>query len=151
MERIRLELQIYPFQIDYMRHVSNIVYVQWMEVGRCLLLEAAGLPIAQTGGQGFVPVLVETQISYKKPLRLGDSVLAEVWLSELSQASAWMDFAFRNGAGEVAATGRQRGLFVDLESGRPRRMPPEDRARFERFLAAKEDPASAFGPRAADA
>lgn len=134
MERIRYELQIYPFQIDFMRHVSNIVYIQWMEVGRCLLLDAVGLSIAQTGTQGFVPVLVETHISYKKPLRLGDRVVAEIWLSELSQASAWMDFTFHNGAGEVAATGRQRGLFVDLESGRPRRMPAEDRARFERFL-----------------
>jgi acyl-CoA thioester hydrolase len=139
MERIRYELQIYPFQIDFMRHVSNIVYIQWMEVGRCLLLDAVGLPVSQTGERGFVPVLVETMISYKKPLRLGDRVHAEVWLSELSQASAWMDFQFENGAGEMAATGRQRGLFIDLESGRPRRMPADDRARFERFLAVREN------------
>jgi acyl-CoA thioester hydrolase len=138
MERLRYELQVYPYQIDYMRHVSNIVYIQWMEVGRCLLLDAVGLPIAETGARGYVPVLVETAISYKRPLRLGDRVQAEVWLSELSQASAWMDFRFENGDGDLAASGRQRGLFVDLESGRPRRIPPEDRARFEQFLAKPE-------------
>jgi acyl-CoA thioester hydrolase len=139
MERLRYELQVYPFQIDFMRHVSNIVYIQWMEVGRCLLLDAVGLPIAQTGESGFVPVLVETVISYKKPLRLGDRVQAEVWLSELSLASAWMEFRFENGVGELAATGGQRGLFIDLESGRPRRMSAEDRARFEPFLAKPEN------------
>jgi acyl-CoA thioester hydrolase len=139
MERLRYDLQVYPFQIDFMRHVSNIVYIQWMEVGRCLLLDAVGLPIAQTGESGFVPVLVETVISYKKPLRLGDRVQAEVWLSELSLASAWMEFRFENGAGELAATGRQRGLFIDMESGRPRRMSAEDRARFEPFLAEPEN------------
>jgi acyl-CoA thioester hydrolase len=64
MERLRYELQVYPFQIDFMRHVSNIVYIQWMEVGRCLLLDAVGLPIAQTGESGFVPVLVETRGSF---------------------------------------------------------------------------------------
>jgi acyl-CoA thioester hydrolase len=146
MERIHYELPIYPFQIDFMRHVSNIVYIQWMEVGRCLLLDAVGLSVAQTGEQGFVPALVETQISYKKPLRLGDRVLAQVWLSELSQASAWMDFEFRNGANEMAATGRQRGLFIDSESGRPRRMSPEDRARFVRFLDDGAGPASVRAP-----
>jgi hypothetical protein len=31
-----------------------------------------------------------------KPLRLGDRVQAEVWLSELSLASAWMEFRFEN-------------------------------------------------------
>jgi acyl-CoA thioester hydrolase len=80
-------------------------------------------------------VLVETVINYKKPLRLSDQVRAEIWLSELSQASAWMDFQFMNWKGEVAASGRQRGLFVDVESGRPRRMPAEERARYRRLEA----------------
>jgi acyl-CoA thioester hydrolase len=141
MERLRYELQIYPFQIDVMRHVSNIVYIQWMEIGRCLLLEAVGMPISEITDRGFGPVLVETVINYKKPLRLNDQVHAEVWLSELSQASAWMDFQFMNGKGEVAASGRQRGLFIDLESGRPRRMPAEERTQFERYLAISKDPA----------
>jgi hypothetical protein len=35
---------------------------------------------------GFDPVLVETVINYKKPLRRSDQVHAEIWLSELSQA-----------------------------------------------------------------
>jgi len=144
MERICYELSIYPFQIDFMRHVSNIVYIQWMEVGRCLLLDAVGLPVPQIAERGFVPVLVDTIISYKTPLRLGDRVRAEVWLSELSHASAWMEFRFENGAGEVAATGRQRGLFIDLESGRPRRMSSEDR--FERLLAAKGTPSDEQTP-----
>jgi acyl-CoA thioester hydrolase len=51
MERLRYELQIYPFQIDVMRHVSNIVYIQWMEIGRCLLLEAVGMPIVYRPGR----------------------------------------------------------------------------------------------------
>ena len=139
MERLSYELEIYPFQIDFMRHVSNIVYIQWMEVGRCILLDAVGLPVVQVGERGIVPVLAETTISYKKPLRLGDRVHAQIWLSELSQASAWMDFEFKNGAGDVAAIGRQRGLFVDLETGRPKRMAPEERARFERFLTVQEN------------
>ncbi|MGE0537232.1 MAG: acyl-CoA thioesterase [Pirellulales bacterium] len=134
VQTLEFEPPIYPFHIDFMRHVSNIAYVQWMEMGRCLLLDAVGMSVAQIAEQGFGPVLVETIVSYKKQLCLGDRVRAEIWLSELSNASAWLEFRFHNGNGDVAATGRQRGLFVDLASGRPRRLTPEDRARFEPFL-----------------
>jgi len=135
MQTILFEPPIYPFHIDFMRHVSNIVYIQWMEMGRCLLLDAVGMSMAQIAELGFGPILVETTITYKKQLRLGDQVQAEVWLSELSNASAWVEFRFRTGAGEMAANGRQRGAFVDLATGRPRRLSPDDRRRFEPYLA----------------
>jgi acyl-CoA thioester hydrolase len=134
MKKISYELPIYPFQIDFMHHVSNIVYVQWMEIGRCLLLDTVGMPVAQIAEQGFGPVLVESEIQYKKPLVLGDSVRAEIWISELAAASAWMELRFYNQAGELAATGRQRGVFVTIATGRPRRLSPEDRQRFEAYL-----------------
>ena len=92
------------------------------------------MSIAETDKQGFFPVLVETSISYKKPLTLGDQVHVELWISKLSHASAWMEFQFTNGPGEAVAQGRQRGLFVDSESGRPRRLAVEERLLFERYL-----------------
>jgi acyl-CoA thioester hydrolase len=135
VEKIQFEPAIYAFHIDFLRHVSNIVYIQWMEIGRSLLLDAVGMSVAQISEQGFGPVLVETAISYKEQLRLGDRVQAEVWLSELSNASAWMEFQFRTGAGKLAATGRQRGAFIDLATGRPRRLSAEERSRFLPYLA----------------
>lgn len=134
MPKIHYEPPVYPFHIDFMRHVSNIVYVQWMEVGRCLLMDAIGLPVEKLAEQGYGPVLVETNVSYKKPIVLGDEVRAEVWVAELANASAWMEFRFSKGDGELAAAGRQRGVFVDLATNRPRRLSPEDRARFEAYL-----------------
>ncbi len=134
MNKLKYSVSIYPFQIDFMHHVSNIVYIQWMEIGRCLLLDAVGMPVAQIAAQGFGPVLAETEIQYKKPLLLGDLVHAEIWISELAAASAWMEFRFYNQAGELAATGRQRGLFITIATGRPRRLTPEDRAHFEAYL-----------------
>ncbi len=37
--------KIYTYQIDFARHVSNIVYIQWMENGRLRLMEEMGFPI----------------------------------------------------------------------------------------------------------
>lgn len=143
MQKITFEPPIYPFDIDFMRHVSNLAYVRWMEVGRCLLLDAVDLSVAKIATQGFGPVLVQTNISYKRPLYLGDKVRAELWLSELSNASAWMEFRFHNGEGVLAATGRQCGLFVDLASGRPKRVEGEMRERFEAYLIKEPAPVGA--------
>lgn len=134
MQKITYEPPIETFHIDFMNHVSNIVYVQWMEVGRCLLLEAVGMPVDQLASQGFGPVLVDTEISYKQQLRLGDTVRAELWLSEVAKVSAWMEFRFHNGDDVLVARGRQRGLFMDLKSNRPRRLSDEERDKFETFL-----------------
>jgi acyl-CoA thioester hydrolase len=77
MPKLTYNLPIYTFQIDFARHVSNIVYVQWMEIGRLLLLKAVGRPVEQLVDTGAVPVLVETAISYERPLRMGDTARAE--------------------------------------------------------------------------
>ncbi len=135
MEKVVFKESIYTYQIDFAGHVSNIVYIQWMEVGRLKLLEAAGLPVHSIMEKsGILPMLVETKIQYKKPLFLGEQVRIEVWLSQLKNISAIMEFRFFNAKEELAATGQQRGLFVDLEKKRPHRLSEEYRACFEPFL-----------------
>lgn len=138
MNKVTFELSIYTFQIDFMKHVSNIVYIQWMEIGRTRLLEAIGMPVEKIAEQGFGPVLVESHIAYKKPLVIGDQVKVETWFSELAQASAWLEYRFYNGKGELAAIGRQRGIFVDMVTGKPRRLSPEERPRFSPYLIEAE-------------
>jgi len=134
MPKLDYELTAYPFHIDAMGHVNNTVYIQWMEIGRVHLLAAVGLPMSQIMQQGFGPVLVDTRISYKKPLFLGDTIAASIWVSKLKGASAEMSFEFRNQHNEVAAVGTQRGLFVNLSTQKPRRIDPEDRERFSSYL-----------------
>ena len=146
MPKLTYDLPIYTFQIDFARHVSNIVYVQWMEIGRLLLLKAVGRPVEQIAESGAVPILVETVISYKKPLRMGNTARGEVWISELTNASAWMEFRFYNGTGELAASGRQRGIFIDLESGRPKRLLDDERALFAPYVVRQEPTPSSQTP-----
>ena len=43
--QIEFTQPIYSFDIDSGQHVSNIVYINWLEIGRLRLLEAAGMPI----------------------------------------------------------------------------------------------------------
>jgi len=134
MAKITFTQPIYTFHIDFIGHVSNIVYVQWMEIGRHKLLEAIGLQEEKIAKSGFLPVLASTQISYIKPLYMGDHVRIEMWLSELRRASACVEFRFFNQQQELVAQGTQKGLFIDTQTQKPHRLSNEHRAMFEPYL-----------------
>ncbi|NMG20413.1 acyl-CoA thioesterase [Brasilonema bromeliae] len=139
MQKISLELEVYSFHIDFIGHVNNTVYIQWMEIGRTKLLEAVGMPTQEIFQQGFAPVLVQTNITYKLPLHLGDRVQVQMWISELKNASAIMQFRFYKEQETLAAEGWQKGLFVDTQTMRPRRLRPEERCLFAPYVHSTVD------------
>lgn len=134
MQKVTFEQEIHTFHIDFLGHVNNGVYVQWMEIGRTKLLEAAGLVTSEILKQSFAPLLVQTTITYKVPLYLGDRAHIEVWLSELRNATGVMQFRFHNTQGVLVAEGSQKGLFIDTKTLQPKRLRSEERALFLPFL-----------------
>lgn len=139
MKKISFELDVYSFHVDFLGHVNNIIYIQWMEIGRTKFLDAIGMPTHEILKQGFAPVLVHTSIAYKLPLYLGDRVQVEMWLSELRNASAVMQFRFYNSKQKLAAEGVQKGIFADTQTLRPRRLSPEERTSFIPYLDSNTD------------
>jgi len=134
MQKVSFDLEIHTFNIDFLGHVNNGVYVQWMEIGRTKLLEAVGLATHEILKQSFAPLLVQTTITYKVPLYLGDRVHVEVWLSELRNTTGIIQFRFYNGQQILVAEGYQRGLFVEIKTMLPRRLLPEERDLFLPYL-----------------
>ena len=130
---VELDLEIYTFDIDFAGHVSNITYLRWLEIGRARLLADAGLPIEELMRLDLAPVLTSTEITYRVALKLGDPVRLVLALAELRAASATLDFEVRSGS-RLAATARQRGLFISVASGKPRRITPDMRARMLPYL-----------------
>ncbi len=143
MKTIRFTEDIYTYHIDFAGHVSNIVYIQWMEIGRLKLLEEAGMPAHEIMEKSrILPSLAATSIQYKKQLFLGETVHIELWLSQLRNVSAVMEFRFYNNGQELTASGQQKALFLNMEDRRPHRLAPEERQRFEPFLKADIGPES---------
>ena len=142
MQKIAFDQEIHTFQIDFLGHVNNGVYIQWMEIGRTKLLAAAGLVTHEILKQSFAPLLVQTTIAYKVPLYLGDHVHVQVWLSELHNISGIIQFRFYNDQHVLVAEGNQRGLFVDTKTLQPKRLLPEERALFLPFLESNDEAGS---------
>ncbi|MDA3861885.1 MAG: thioesterase family protein [Melioribacteraceae bacterium] len=134
MKKLNFELEVYTFHIDIVGHLSNIIYVEWMEIGRIKLLDEMGLPVTELTKKDIFPILVNTNITYKQPIFYGEKVRAEVWISKLNAASAIIEFRFIKNDGILAATGNQKGLFITGNTGKPFRIPNEDRKLFEKFL-----------------
>jgi acyl-CoA thioester hydrolase len=134
MARITFEESVYTYQIDFAGHVSNIVYIQWLENARLRLLEAAGVPAHQLAREkGLVAILARTEIRYLLPLYMGDRVRVEAWISRLRRASATLEIHFYRGS-ELVATAQQDGLFVDTQTQKPARISAELRERFREFV-----------------
>jgi acyl-CoA thioester hydrolase len=78
-------------------------------------------------------------IVYKKPLYLGDQVSLEIWLSKLEKVIYVIEFRFYNGGGVVAATGQQKGVFINATTLRPSAMSANMRTLFLPYLHTGED------------
>jgi len=138
MQKLKFDLEVYTYQIDFVHHLSNIVYIEWMEIGRLKLLEAIGMPAQELEKSGIFPVLFSTEITYKQPIYYGDTVDAEVWISKLNLASAIIEFRFYKNEGILAASGSQKGLFITGETNKPFKLTKEQRNKFDKYLLRKE-------------
>ena len=135
MKKLVFEEKIFTYHIDIVGHVNNIIYIQWMENGRMKLLEAIGIPVTElTKNEGVLPVITNTNITYKKPFFIHNSVRIEMWVSKMNNASAILEFRFYNEKDELCATGQQKGLFVNTETMRPARITEKHREAFEKYL-----------------
>ncbi len=133
MAKLTYEETVYTFDIDFAGHVNNAVYIRWLEEGRTKLLEAVGFPIAELVESGTFPVLVHTEIYYKRPLFLGESVRIEGWVSKPSKVRIYLDFEIFNQEGELAAHAHQTAAFVDGEKMKPRRLTQEEILKLDQF------------------
>ncbi len=128
-----LRRRVQTYQIDFSGHVNNSVYTQWLEEARVELVRRAGYPVESAVAGGAVPALTETHIVFRRPLVMGDEVEIESWVESLGGASGWIATEVRNGRGEVAATARQQGVWIDGATGRPRRLSGEEIAAYGGF------------------
>ena len=130
---LHVEILFQPktYDIDFAGHVSNIVYIRWLEDLRMMVLDTY-LPLKTLMERGIAPVVMRTTIDYKKPVKLFDSVTGMMWASEMGNVKGTLSAEFTVN-GNVVAASEQIGLFVGMDSGRPVAFPEEFRRQFDAF------------------
>jgi len=120
---IERQFTVKTYDIDFAGHVSNIVYIRWLEDLRFALLEEY-YPLEPAMEAGSAPVLSRTEIDYRYPIRLFDPVIGWMWAGETGKVRMNLHARFTVN-GTVCAEVSQQGVFADLKTGRPVKIPGE--------------------------
>ncbi len=117
--RIRTEVQVMFFDTDCGGVVSNIAYLRFIEIARTLLAEELGWPLAEMAQTQRYPVVVKTEIDYRRAAKLGDRLTVEGWLDDLQRARFWCAFRItRPSDKSVIADCRQTLALIEMPAGK---------------------------------
>jgi YbgC/YbaW family acyl-CoA thioester hydrolase len=119
------------FDTDCAAVVHNIAYLRIIEVARTLLAEQLGMGLVAMAQTQLYPVVVRTEIDYRRPARLGDQLRTHGRLDSVERSRFWCRFEVHRPAdGTLLATARQMLALVQMPSGRPARLPADWPVRF---------------------
>ena len=114
------------FDTDCGGVVHNIAYLRMIETCRTRLAAVMGMELVQMTETGEFPVVVRTEIDYKRPAKLGDWISLHGWVDSIGRASFDCKFELkRESTGELLVTSKQTLALVQMPSGRPKRLPKE--------------------------
>ncbi len=112
------------FDTDCGGVVHNIAYLRWIETARTRLAGEMGMQLREMATRQEFPVVVRTEIDYRKPAVLGDHVEVHGSLDTLERVRFWMSFEVRRPADEsLLITCRQQLALIQMPQGKPLRMP----------------------------
>jgi acyl-CoA thioester hydrolase len=120
---VTLDLKVQTYDIDFANHVSNQVYIRWLEDLRMEILRTF-YPIERFMGEGVVPILASTNITYKRAIELADKPVARMWCTKLGRATMNLEAEIRVGD-TLCAHATHRVMLVNSETGRPARTPQD--------------------------
>ena len=128
---IETEVQVMFFDTDCAGVVHNIVYLRFIEIARTLLAEKLGMGLVDMAKTKVYPVVVRTEIDYRKPAVLGDRLVVHGRLDSFDRLRFWVAFEVRRPAdGALIATSRQMLAVIQMPQGKPVRLPTDWSTRF---------------------
>jgi acyl-CoA thioester hydrolase len=113
-------------EIDELGHANNVAYIAWLQAAATAHSAAQGWPGPRyrTLGQGWV--VRSHAIEYLQPAFAGDRIAVETWVATMKKVTSLRRYRIvRAGDAALLATAETNWAFVDLQSGKPVRIPVE--------------------------
>jgi acyl-CoA thioester hydrolase len=125
----RHEIVVAGSEIDGLGHANNVVWIRWMIDAATSHSAAAGWDMQAYERAGGIFIVRRHEIDYLAPAKAGDAVEVYTWVASFQAATSVRRTEMRLG-GRPCARGETKWVFVDLATGRPRRIPAEVKAAF---------------------
>lgn len=114
------------FDTDCGGVVHNIAYLRMIETARTRLAAKMGMQLKEMAVTQLFPVVVRTEIDYRKPAVLGDELIIRGRLESIERVRFWCSFELRRQTDEVLLiTCRQSLALVQMPLGKPVRLPED--------------------------
>jgi acyl-CoA thioester hydrolase len=130
---IELQLPVKTYDIDFAGIVSNIVYVRWLEDLRLEMLDNY-FPLTAQLDRGIAPLILQTKIDYKQAITMTDRPIGKMWIESLASLR-WSVSAEISIAGKTSAIAQQMGIFINLETKKPIRIPAQLQQQYDESVA----------------
>jgi YbgC/YbaW family acyl-CoA thioester hydrolase len=122
--RIRTQVQVMFFDTDCGGVVSNIAYLRFIEIARTLLAEELGLALTEMAENRRYPVVVRTEIDYRRPAKLGDQLVIKGRLDRVERVRFGCAFQItRPKDNTLIAQCRQTLALIEMPEGKLLRLP----------------------------
>ncbi len=124
--RVQIEVQVMFFDTDCGAVVHNIAYLRFIEMARTLLAENLGMKLVEMAETHRYPVVVRTEIDYRRSAKLGDRLRIDGWLEQLERVRFWCGFEIRRPADDtLIAQCRQMLALIQMPEAKLMRLPDE--------------------------
>lgn len=118
-----MKITVKPEHIDDMNHVNNVVYLQW--------IQDVAISHWVTGARKewqdkYQWVALRHEIDYKKPAFLGDEIIAETTVAEMSGVkSVRLTKIYHADTHQTLVESKTNWCQIDAETKRPKRIEQE--------------------------
>jgi len=114
------------FDTDIGGVVHNIAYLRMIETARTRLAAKMGMQLREMAQTQIYPVVVRTEIDYRKPATLGDELIITGRLDSVERVRFWCAFEVRRaGEDKLLISCRQSLALVQMPAGKPMRLPED--------------------------
>jgi YbgC/YbaW family acyl-CoA thioester hydrolase len=128
---IATPVQVMFFDTDCAGVVHNIAYLRFVEIARTLLAEQLGMGLAGMAERSVFPVVVRTEIDYRRPAKLGDQLIIHGKMDRFERLRFWLDFEVRRPMDDaLIASCRQALCVIQMPQGKPMALPSDWGTRF---------------------
>jgi acyl-CoA thioester hydrolase len=126
--------------VDPAQHVNNARYLSYMEESGVRAAAQYGWSMHEYLQQGLGTVARKIRIEYKQPALLGDTLEITTYISNVSRIRITRHFSIRRQADQtLLAQAFAQYVSIDLNTGRPARMPDELMEAFADHISTQEE------------
>ena len=125
-DKITYSLTVKPEHIDFLHHVNNVCYVQWMQDAGLAHSNLTKWTVDYCISQGIAWVARKHEIDYMAPALEGDEIDVLTWVEGSKYTSCKRRYSFiRKRDGAILAEAYSIWVLIDLKTTRPTPIPED--------------------------